>query len=429
VYCVWELTLACDLGCGHCGSRAGRRRADELSTEACLAVVHQLAEVGVKDVVLIGGEAYLREDWDRIAAEITRCGMACAMTTGARGLDPSRIDRAAAAGVRRISISLDGLRRTHDAQRGREGSWQAAVEAARVVARSAIELSVNTQINRASQPELPALADLLVELEARAWQIQLTVAMGRAADRPRLLLQPYELLELFPTLVWIKQTKLDPAGIRLFPANNIGYFGPYERHLRFLGTEGAHFTGCPAGQWALGIEADGTLKGCPSLPTAAYAGGNLRDTPLRELLQAPALRSLAERTVADLWGFCRTCDYAETCRGGCSWTAHSLLGRPGNDPYCIHRAIQLASRGRRERVVKVAAAEGRPFDHGRFELVEERIEPQPIATLLRRPSSTTAPPPDASALASMLEPDELVPLSTAGPRARPRAPGPTPGGG
>ncbi|MEM7160674.1 MAG: hypothetical protein AAF799_48000 [Myxococcota bacterium] len=60
---------------------------------------------------------------------------------------------------------------------------------------------------------------------------------------------------------------LDPAGIRLFPANNIGDFGPYERHLRAGGDHGAHWTGCPSGLWALGIEADGTLEGCPSLPT------------------------------------------------------------------------------------------------------------------------------------------------------------------
>ena len=25
IYAVWELTLACDLACRHCGSRAGRR--------------------------------------------------------------------------------------------------------------------------------------------------------------------------------------------------------------------------------------------------------------------------------------------------------------------------------------------------------------------------------------------------------------------
>src|SRR5512145_645382 len=30
--CVWELTRACNLRCGHCGTSAGRRRACELST-------------------------------------------------------------------------------------------------------------------------------------------------------------------------------------------------------------------------------------------------------------------------------------------------------------------------------------------------------------------------------------------------------------
>jgi hypothetical protein len=32
VYAVWEVTLACDLACRHCGSRAGRARPDELTT-------------------------------------------------------------------------------------------------------------------------------------------------------------------------------------------------------------------------------------------------------------------------------------------------------------------------------------------------------------------------------------------------------------
>src|SRR5690554_4893308 len=41
IYCVWEITLACDLGCRHCGSRAGDSRPDELSTDECLEVVAQ----------------------------------------------------------------------------------------------------------------------------------------------------------------------------------------------------------------------------------------------------------------------------------------------------------------------------------------------------------------------------------------------------
>ena len=38
-YVVWELTLRCDLACKHCGSRAGKAREDEMSTEEALGVV------------------------------------------------------------------------------------------------------------------------------------------------------------------------------------------------------------------------------------------------------------------------------------------------------------------------------------------------------------------------------------------------------
>ena len=58
--CVWELTLACNLRCVHCGSRAGHVRPRELSTAECLDVVHQLAGLGTELVTLSGGEPTLR---------------------------------------------------------------------------------------------------------------------------------------------------------------------------------------------------------------------------------------------------------------------------------------------------------------------------------------------------------------------------------
>src|SRR5580692_8390271 len=145
---VWEITLRCDLGCRHCGSRAGRVRKDELSTSEALDLVHQFADLGLKEVTLIGGEFYMRDDWDRIAAEIDRCGMLCSIVTGARQMTDERVRRAVAARVGKISISIDGLERTHDAIRGSEGSWKAAVASARRIGAAGIDLSVNTQMNR-----------------------------------------------------------------------------------------------------------------------------------------------------------------------------------------------------------------------------------------------------------------------------------------
>ena len=86
IHVVWELTLACDLACGHCGSRAGAPRSAELSTHEALEVVHQLAEMGTRERTLIGGDAYLREDWHVIARAIHDAGMMASMVTGGRGM-------------------------------------------------------------------------------------------------------------------------------------------------------------------------------------------------------------------------------------------------------------------------------------------------------------------------------------------------------
>lgn len=336
-------------------------------------MVQQLADAGVREVTLIGGEAYLRPDWLVIARALVARGIVVGVTTGGFGLTDQVVHDAEAAGIRAMSISIDGLGQSHDAQRGRRGAFDAALAAARRVGASRMHLSVNTQVNRLSLPELPALARLVADLGATDWRVQLTVPLGNAADRAELMLQPLDLLDLFPLLMWMQETILEPREVRLRPGNNVGYFGPYEEWVRSRGADGAHFTHCGAGEYTLGIEADGTLKGCPSLPTSAYAGGDLRVTPLREILTREPLRRLADRGVEALSGFCRTCYYAETCRGGCSYTAHAWLGQPGDNPLCIHRALMFEAEGKHERLVRVEDATGKPFDHGRFEIRVEDI--------------------------------------------------------
>ncbi|HWB81798.1 MAG TPA: SPASM domain-containing protein, partial [Nannocystaceae bacterium] len=208
----------------------------------------------------------------------------------------------------------------------------------------------------------------------RAWQVQLTAPLGRAADRPELLLQPWDLLDVVPRVAALKQ-RARADGIVIMPGNNLGYFGPEEARLRALDDGAAdHFAGCQAGRFVLGIESDGAIKGCPSLQTDAYVVGNVRVEGLAQLWKDDAIRRPSARTLDDLWGFCARCPFAAACRGGCTFTAHAIMGRPGNNPYCHFRARTLAAEGVRERLVAVERAPGRPFDNGRFELVVEPID-------------------------------------------------------
>jgi Y-X(10)_GDL-associated radical SAM protein len=373
VHVVWEITLACNLKCRHCGSRAGRPRPHELSTEECLGVVDQLARLGTRELTLIGGEAYLRRDWTEILRAARRHGMYCAIQTGARNLTDGRLAAAVEAGLQGLGVSIDGLPELHDRIRGVPGSYAMAIDALRRAKAAGLRTSVNTQIGAETMTQLPAIMDRIIAAGATHWQIQLTVAMGNAVDHDELLLQPYQLLELMPLLARLHHEGLD-RGLLMIVGNNIGYFGPYERIWRDQEIEAQHWSGCNAGQTTMGLESDGTVKGCPSLSTTGYAGGNVRDLALADIWNhGEAIHFGRLRSADSLWGFCRGCYYAEVCRGGCTWTADSLFGRPGNNPYCHHRALELAQRGLRERVVKVREAPDASFAIGEFELILEPI--------------------------------------------------------
>jgi Y-X(10)_GDL-associated radical SAM protein len=370
---VWEITLACDLKCLHCGSRAGRRRTGELSTAECLDVVEALARLGTREVSLIGGEAYLRKDWTEIIRAIRSHGMYCAIQSGARQFTPKRLEAAVNAGLNGLGVSLDGLEPLHDRVRGVRGSFEKALDTLRRAKAAGLRTSVNTQLGAETMADLPPLMETIVDVGAKHWQLQLTVAMGNAADNDNLLLQPHRLLELMPLLAKLYRQGED-RGLLMVVGNNIGYYGPYEHLWRGFGDERVHWTGCSAGHTVLALEADGTVKGCPSLATVGFAGGNVRDLSLEQIWhESPEIHFGRMRSVNDLWGFCRTCYYADVCRGGCTWTSHSLLGRPGNNPYCHYRAMALDKQGLRERIVKIREAAPASFAVGEFELITERI--------------------------------------------------------
>ncbi|MCA9719863.1 MAG: SPASM domain-containing protein, partial [Myxococcales bacterium] len=323
--------------------------------------------------VLIGGEAYMRGDFVLLIRAIREAGMTCTMTTGALGLTRTRVDAMVEAGINGVNVSIDGDERAHDELRGVPGSWRRAFEAlARLRARD-VSISANTQLNRRTLPTLDGLLERLHAAGARGWQLQITAPFGRAADDPELLLQPYDYPDLFQRLDRLER-RCAALGVRLFPANNLGYFGPHAGRLRRW-QRGGHYPGCQAGRSSLGIEADGAIKGCPSLGGRANVAGRWRPGALAELWRAAELRYTRDRGEDVLWGYCAECYYRAICMGGCTAVAEPLTGRPGNNPYCHHRALEMDRVGLRERVEQVARAPGVPFDHGLFRVVREFKDP------------------------------------------------------
>jgi len=312
--------------------RARRARRDELTTADALDVVDRLADLGTKEVALHGGEAYLRDDWLEIVRAVRARGMQCTMVTGGRGITARLAQQARDAGMTRVSVSVDGPESTHDDVMGWKGSHAAALQATGYLRDAGVPVGCNTQINPRNFRELPQVLAIILRFDPYGWQVQLMVPMGREADHEDLWLQAYDMLELMPLVARMRDC-CDEGGLKLWPGDNVGYFGPHEHKIRFELTHSGHSGGCGGGIIALGIEAHGDVKGCSAMGSQGFVAGNVRTARLADLWKgAPELCITRNFQVDDLWGFCRTCYYAQVCKGGCVWTAGSLLGRRGEQP-------------------------------------------------------------------------------------------------
>ena len=360
--CVWELTLACNLRCRHCGSRAGEKREKELSTGECLNAVAQLAELGCELITLSGGEPTLRKDWDQIARAIASRNIYVNMVTN--GVYPSDsaakevAARARDAGLCNVGVSLDGPREVHEQIRG-ANTYDRTLGSIGQFRAAGLNVTVLTTVGQFNLRRLEEVRRIAINAGAASWRVQLAKPMGAMADRRDLVLRPRQILELVPWLARLKREK----GINVQVGDSIGYYGPHDKVLRGWGWRARQecWQGCQAGLQAIGIEADGGVKGCLSLQ-AKFEGrdpfieGNLRGESLADIWRRPgAFAYNRDFTVDALTGPCQGCRYGWLCRGGAHCMAAASSGTLTENDFCFYH-LASQERGRRQAVLAQSAA-------------------------------------------------------------------------
>lgn len=361
--CVWELTLACDQQCAYCGSRAGKARSRELDTTQCLDVVDQLADAGCELLSLSGGEPTLRKDWDAIAAHAARRSILVNMVThGVYRSDATRdsvVRRTLDAGMCNVGLSLDGPREVHDSLRG-NGTFDEVVASVRRLAASGIQVVVMTTVGSVNLHCLGETRRIAQDAGASQWRVQLAKPMGKLSDQRNLVIEPRQVVDLIDTLTRLKSQ----PGIRVVVGDSVGYFGPQGDRLRTGEWRGKpeHWHGCQAGMRAVGIQADGTVKGCLSLQASfgaqdPFVEGSLQQDRLEAIWRRPGAFSFnRDFSVSRLRGACRRCSYARICRGGAACVASAACGAVGEDPFCYHRWTVVERGGARSIGLAATAA-------------------------------------------------------------------------
>ncbi len=199
---AWEVTRSCNLDCVHCRAAAAcGPYTGELDTAACLRLLDDIAAFSKPVIILTGGEPLLRPDIWEIAAYGDRLGLRMVMATNGTLVTEEAAEKMPAAGIRRVSISLDGPDATsHDGFRRVTGAFAGALAGIAAMKKAGMEFQINTTITRDNLAQIREIHDLALNLGAAAHHIFLLVPTGRArelADREISAGQYEETLEWF----------------------------------------------------------------------------------------------------------------------------------------------------------------------------------------------------------------------------------------
>lgn len=309
--CVWEITRKCNFNCAYCGSKAGTERQNELSTDQCTNVAKQLVDMNCRRVVIIGGEAFLKKDWDNIVKYLVDNGRDTSIITNGFLINDFIIEKLKETGIRHISLSIDGDRDVHDEFRTK-GSFDKAIEAIKLLRENGFVTTVISTLNSKSINTIPELYKKLKVLHIDAWQLQCCSPFGNASDKQYLVPSKEQLHTVCEFVA--RENKI--ADFQIAIADNIGYHTELEHLIR--GNVRMGYSGCNAGITTIGIDSVGNVRGCESLYDDKFIEGNLLQTTLLDIWTSPTAFAYNRKFRRDmLKGKCANCDVWYKCAGGC----------------------------------------------------------------------------------------------------------------
>lgn len=306
-FLVLFVTDVCNLACDHCFAWRDLNRGEDLTLDELTALADDLGPLD--NLNLAGGEPFLRPDLPAVVeAFVDRCGVRSVYcpTSGwftdravaaVRAILAQPVDRLV------IELSFDGLPATHDALRGRPGSFARALTTYDALAALQAEdprlrLHAIATCSNKNIEEIPKLADHLLARCPNLEHLNLPLLRGTPKD-PSLRPAPPELHRA----AWEHVQ-------RTWAAREENRFGSlaapvlqWTRERTVL--ERRQIAPCTAGVLTAVVRANGDVGFCEDRPPI----GNLREQPFAAIWSSPAAR--ARR--------------ADVRRGGCWCTNETFL--------------------------------------------------------------------------------------------------------
>ncbi len=305
-YLFWECTLRCNLNCLHCGSDCHVNSAvKDMPATDFLKVIDKLPEICNPNetlIVLTGGEPLVRKDIAKVGLQFYKRGFPWGMVTNGLLLNKTRLNQLLDAGMRTLTISLDGLEDSHNWLRNIKGAFNKTLKAIELAAgEKDLEFDIVSCVNPRNLHELPELAKLLISKGVKSWRLFSIFPKGRAELNSLVLDNPNDVKYLMD---FIEQTRAEGKIMASFGCE--GFLGNYEYKVR------SHGFFCRAGITVGSVLADGSISACPSLDKE-FIQGNIYTDDFNDVWQN-RYQIYRNKDWAKT-GICKNCKQWNNCLG------------------------------------------------------------------------------------------------------------------
>ena len=317
----FELTLQCNERCFHCGSSCTAARGDELSCEEWLRIIDQVKadfDISRMQLCITGGEPLLNRDFFDIMGYAHEQGFKWGMTSNATLITPSVAQRLADVGMGTVSVSIDGLRDTHDELRGLRGGYDRAMAGIQnlIDVGAFKNVQVTTVVNHGNIDQLDELFEIMDSLDIDSWRVINLEPIGRALLRPDLMLTGDDCRRLFD---FIREKRRAGYPLEYGCSHYLGL--EYEAEVR------EWYWLCNAGVYTASIMANGDIGACLDIERRPETiQGNIRRERLRDVWEGRF--ELFRHDLSDGCAECRSCEHVRFCRGD----AHHSWDYDANKP-------------------------------------------------------------------------------------------------
>ncbi len=335
---IWNLTNVCNLNCQHCYSSANQITDNQLSYEEIVSFIPQLKQNNIKIVILSGGEPLLRKDIFNIARKIQQEGIITYLSTNGLLIDRRNISQIKEV-FNYVGISIDGRKEIHDFFRGRKGAYERSLEAIRLCLENNIKVGLRFTLTPNTYDSLKHIFDLSEKENIPKIYISHLVYSGRGQNLPELMRSFYKSAVDF---ILEKAFFYVENGIKIDIVTGNNEADAVYLYLKFKERypELSHrlyerlkiWGGNRSGDKILNIDFQGNVK-----PDTFYhhSIGNIKEKPLKQILQESQLIKMLNRHPRILEGKCSDCRFLEICNGSSRPRAFFTYGSyKAEDPAC-----------------------------------------------------------------------------------------------